>query len=224
MKFHSKSTLKLKMATYEDVRDMSLEELREKYGTEDLKEGAIELKGVNHVAWVCSDMAKTLWFWSEGLGLRLTKTIALPDGGQHFFLDGGNGASVAYFWFPNAPKAHPGIATIDVEKTLQTGDFSTAMGSVNHVAWNVDAKHLRTYRKRIKALNVGFVSPILYHSDATTSGYSEEKDENTTWESFYFIGPDGEYLELTSQTNRPFQPNVDIKQTPKTADDLQSKL
>ena len=39
-----------------------------------------------------------------GLGLPLTKTIALPDGGQHFFFDVGRGASLAFFWFPRAPR------------------------------------------------------------------------------------------------------------------------
>lgn len=159
-------------------------------------------------------MAKTLWFWSEGLGLRLTKTIALPDQGQHFFLDGGNGAALAYFWFPNAPKAEPGVASIDVMKAVQTGDFSTAHGSVNHAAWNVDSNKLREYRKRIQKLEVGFVSPILYHGDTNESGYDEKKGPDTTWESFYFTGPDGEYLELTSQTTRPFTAERDILHVP----------
>lgn len=163
-------------------------------------------------------MARTVWFWSEGLGLTLTKTIAIgDDGGQHFFLDGGNGASVAYFWFPNAPPAAPGVATINLDN-LGSGNFATAHGSVNHVAWNVDASKLREYRKRIRKLGVGFVSPMLYHTDDTDTGYAQSKDENTTWESFYFIGPDGEYLELTSQTSRQFTPETDVLHRPVTVD------
>ncbi|GBG30549.1 Hypothetical Protein FCC1311_067692 [Hondaea fermentalgiana] len=190
--------------SYEEVKALSVEQLRERFGKE--RSDAIAVNGINHVAWVSSDMARTIWFWSEGLGLRLTKTIALPDGGQHFFLDGGNGASVAYFWFPNAPKGQPGLTTIDLSN-LASGNFSTAHGSVNHVAWNVDADRLREYRKRIAALAVGFVSPMLYHTDETETGYAASRDENTTWESFYFTGPDGEYLELTAQTPRPFTPD-----------------
>jgi len=80
------------------------------------------------VAFVCSDMSKTVWFWGEILGLRLTKTIALPDGGQHFFLDGGRGAAIAYFWFPHASKPQPGVSSIDIQKAVM-GDFSTAHGT-----------------------------------------------------------------------------------------------
>jgi len=36
-------------------------------------------------------------------------------GGQHFFFDIGQGNLLAYFWFPNAPKAAPGVASVDPE-------------------------------------------------------------------------------------------------------------
>eukprot|EP00514_Thraustochytrium_sp_LLF1b_P010603 CAMPEP_0184549508 /NCGR_PEP_ID=MMETSP0199_2-20130426/10829_1 /TAXON_ID=1112570 /ORGANISM="Thraustochytrium sp., Strain LLF1b" /LENGTH=215 /DNA_ID=CAMNT_0026944237 /DNA_START=27 /DNA_END=674 /DNA_ORIENTATION=- len=202
--------------SYEEVCCMSVKELRERYGRP--REGGIQIDGVNHVAWVSSDMAKTIWFWSEGLGLQLTKTIELEGGGQHFFLDGGRGASLAYFWFPEAPAPVPGVTTIDLEN-MNSSSFPTAHGSVNHVAWNVSASKLRDYRRQIKKLDVGFVSPILYHTDETKSGYAMKKDENTTWESFYFIGPDQEYCELTSQTSRSFTPKQDITVVPKTVKD-----
>ena len=47
-------------------------------------------KGINHVALVCSDMAQTVRFYTGVLGMRVVKTIALPDGGQHFFFDCGD--------------------------------------------------------------------------------------------------------------------------------------
>ena len=31
--------------------------------------------------------------------------------GQHFFFDIGNGDTLAFFWFPNAPEAAPGVAS-----------------------------------------------------------------------------------------------------------------
>lgn len=158
-------------------------------------------------------MARTVWFWSEVLGLRLTKTLALPDGGQHFFLDSGRGAAIAYFWWPTIPKAHPGIATVSLEALVNEGKFSTAAGSVNHVAFNVPEEKLFKYRKRIQKTGT-FVSPVVYHSDKSDSGYSSTKDEDTSWISFYFTGPDGEYLELTAQTKRPFTPDVDITTKP----------
>ena len=70
----------------------------------------IALQGVSHLALVCSDMARTVDFYTNVLGLPLIKTIELPAGmGQHFFLDIGNGDSLAFFWFPDAPPAAPGI-------------------------------------------------------------------------------------------------------------------
>jgi len=100
-------------------------------------------------------------FWSGASGLRLTKTINLPDGGQHFFMEGGSKTcSVAYFWFPEAPssKEGRGLATID-------RNFATAHGSVNHIAWNVPRDKLEEYRERVERAGVGFVSPILFHAD-----------------------------------------------------------
>jgi len=159
-------------------------------------------------------MARTLWFWCEVLGCTLTKTIQLPDDGQHFFIEGGRGLAIAYFWFPNAPKYSPGVATVDMAAVNKTGSFATAWGSVNHVAFNVPVEKLRDIRKRVKSANVGFVSPILYHSDVDPSGYSPQRDEHTVWESFYFQGPDQEYLEFTAQSPRPFTPETDIRHKP----------
>jgi len=36
------------------------------------------------------------------------------------------------------------------------------------------------------------------------------------WESFYFIGPDGEYLEMTAQSDRDFIAKEDINHIPAT--------
>jgi len=201
-----------KKLSYKDVVEMPLPEIQRRYGA--ASEDGVKFEGVNHVAFVSEDMAKTLWFYCEILGFRLLKTLELPNNGQHFFLDGGNNCAVAFFYFPDAPKRAPGLASIDIDGMLEGKGISTAVGSVNHVAFNVKRSRLREYRARVKSANVGFVSPILYHSDITTSGYSETIDENTVWESFYFVGPDGEYLEMTAQTERAFTPERDIQHKP----------
>ncbi len=59
--------------------------------------------GINHLALVCRDMEETVAFYAGVLGMPLYKTVALPDGGQHFFCDCGGGDSVAFFWWPDAP-------------------------------------------------------------------------------------------------------------------------
>jgi catechol 2,3-dioxygenase-like lactoylglutathione lyase family enzyme len=69
-----------------------------------------DIRGINHLALVCSDMARTVEFYQGVLGMPLIKTIELPGGmGQHFFFDLGNGDALAFFWFPDAPAAHPGV-------------------------------------------------------------------------------------------------------------------
>ena len=70
-----------------------------------------ELGGINHVALVCSDMARTVDFYSDVLGMPLIKSLDLPGGmGQHFFFDAGNGDCVAFFWFADAPDGVPGLS------------------------------------------------------------------------------------------------------------------
>jgi len=197
---------------FEKVVNFSVEDLRNRYGMG--RPDGIRLDGLNHIAFVSSDMARTVWFWCEVLGMRLSKTLQLPGNGQHFFIEGGRGCAIAYFYFPDAPKQTPGISTVDMSQLMKSGSYSTAHGSVNHTAFNVPQEKLREYRARVKAANVGFVSPILYHSDVEETGYSPTRDENTTWESFYFVGVDGEYLEMTAQIDRPFTPARDLNHLP----------
>ncbi len=73
-----------------------------------------ELGGINHVALVCSDMQRTVDFYSGVLGMPLIKSLDLPGGmGQHFFFDAGNGDCVAFFWFADAPDGVPGVSAPD---------------------------------------------------------------------------------------------------------------
>src|SRR5688500_9869328 len=53
-----------------------------------------ELKGINHLALVSSDMARTVDFYTNVLGMPLIKTLEIPGGAQHFFFDCGNGDSL----------------------------------------------------------------------------------------------------------------------------------
>src|SRR3990172_5554594 len=96
-----------------------------------------ELRGINHLALVTSDMARTVDFYTNVLGIPLIKTLDLPDGtGQHFFFDIGNGNLLAFFWFPDSPAASPGVAS--------PGDrnLTTAHASMNHVAFDVPAEKI----------------------------------------------------------------------------------
>ena len=191
---------------------MSLQDLRDKYAHG--RADALQVRGVNHVAFVTHDMARTIWFWCEVLGMKLVKTLQLPDEGQHFFIEAGPSCCIAYFYFPNAPKRAPGTASVDVDEMLRGIGYATAHGSVNHVAFNVPADKLREYRRRLKAANVGYVSPILYHSDADASGYTEKPDETTIFSSLYAVDPSGAYIEFCAQVERPFTPDRDVNHVP----------
>ena len=71
--------------------------------------------------------------------------------------------------------------------------FQTAMGSMNHVAFNVHKKDILEYRKRIRKSGMSpYVSPMLYHADGVEGGFVfDAKDDRISWRSFYFFGPDG---------------------------------
>ena len=162
-----------------------------------------EIRGVNHLALTCRDMAKTVEFYRDVLGMPLTKTIDLPGGmGQHFFFDIGNGDSLAFFWFPNAPERQPGFAS--PEHLPGEGSMITAHGSMNHIAFDVPAEKFEEYYQRLKDKGVD-VTRILDH-DNSPSGVAETLNDDVFVRSVYFFDPDGACLEFASWT-RPLRPD-----------------
>lgn len=172
-----------------------------------------QLQGINHLALVCKDMACTIDFYCNTLGLHLIKTIQLPDGGQHFFFDVGNGDALAFFWFPEAPEAVPGIASVH-PNAWQTGNITTAHGSMNHVAFKVPVEKLQEYRDKLTAKGIP-TTPILHHADVP-SGYVPEADETTFLSSFYFFDPNGILLEFAAPLRELGDPETDLQSTPST--------
>jgi catechol 2,3-dioxygenase-like lactoylglutathione lyase family enzyme len=173
-----------------------------------------QLGGVNHLALVCSDMARTVEFYSGVLGMPLIKTIELPGGmGQHFFFDCGNGDCLAFFWFAHAPDGVPGIsAPADLPGA---GDIVSAVGSMNHVAFNVPQEKFLEYYARIQEKGVA-VSPVLDHDDSPF-GVARGFGPGVFVRSFYFRDPDGVMLEFACWT-RAFTA-ADVAHTPRTAAD-----
>lgn len=156
-----------------------------------------EYSGINHLAIVCSDMAETIDFYSGVLGMPLVKTIELPfDMGQHFFFDCGGNDCLAFFWFPDAPDRQPGV-TGPVNRP-DRGPLTSAIGSMNHVAFNVPADKLEEYRDRLIAAGVE-CTEVANH-DNSEIGLSEEMTEDVYVRSVYFLGPDGVLLEFAAWT------------------------
>ncbi|MEU6744896.1 VOC family protein [Actinomadura nitritigenes] len=183
------------------------------------EEPAFRIRGFNHVALVCSDMKRTVDFYSGVLGMKLVKTLDLPDGmGQHFFFDAGNGNSLAFFWFPDSPEATPGVAAPVTVPGF--GEWTSGIGSLNHVAFDVPPDMFEEYRARLKAKGVK-VAPIVNHDDSETQ-VAREMHPGVYVRSFYFQDPDGILLEFACWL-RDFTPE-DVAHEPRTAADRDTPL
>ncbi|HEV2364734.1 MAG TPA: VOC family protein [Caulobacteraceae bacterium] len=174
-----------------------------------------DVRGINHLALVCKDMARTVDFYQNVLGMPLVKTLDLPHGmGQHFFFDIGNGDCLAFFWFPDAPEAQPGVASAANLPTV--GPITSAHGSMNHVAFNVPEDRFDEYCAKLKALGIR-VTPVLNHDDSETQTSIDKVTPTTFVRSIYFFDPDGVCLEFACWT-RVLDPECDATIAPVGAD------
>src|SRR5271155_5543458 len=103
----------------------------------------IQTFGVDHLALICSDLEATIAFYTDVLGMRLTRIVQNRDDptSTHIFFDMGGGNQLAFFDFPN----HGPAPTV------------RGVGSMHHVA--------------LKARGAQF-SAILATLDARSIGYS----------------------------------------------------
>ena len=184
------------------------------------KNKEFELRGVNHLALVCKDMARTDDFYTNTLGMPMTKTIELPNGmGQHFFFDIGKGDGLAFFWFPNAPEAAPGIAS--PAKNVGQGSIVTAHGSMNHIAFDIPHERIEEYRDKLRAKGVE-VTEVINHDD-TPQQVNRTINDSTFVRSIYFFDPDGILLEFAGWT-RELGTEGDLRYKPATAADKERYL
>lgn len=171
----------------------------------------MQTKGINHLALVCRDMAETVKFYTEALGMPLVKTVVLPDGGQHFFFDCGGGSLLAFFWWGDAPPAAPGIASV--------ADFpskpKTAVGSMNHVAFHMGEDQLDASIARLQANGVHVSVPIVVNHDDSPMGVARDMHDGVWVRSVYFRDPNGVMLEFAA-TLRDFRPE-DVAHEPARA-------
>ncbi len=170
-----------------------------------------QLNGINHLALVSSDMARTVDFYTNVLGMPLIKTLEIPGGAQHFFFDCGNGDSLAFFWFPHAPAAVPGVSSAG--QLPGAGDIVSAHGSMNHVAFDVPVDQFDAYVQKLKDKGVA-VSPVLNHDDSPST-VARTMHDGVFVRSVYFRDPDGVLLEFACWT-RTFGPE-DVAHAPANA-------
>lgn len=177
----------------------------------------IDVRGVNHVALVCRDMSKTVAFYEGVLGFPLQKTVELPHGlGQHFFFDIGGGNSLAFFWFPTAPAAAPGVSQPAFRP--DTGDITSAVGSLNHVAFDVAPEQIEAYRQHL--VDHGVECSVVVNHDDSEMTVSREMHSGVFVRSVYFQDPDGISLEFAAW-QRAFTAD-DVKHAPTSAPSIPS--
>lgn len=156
-----------------------------------------EFGGINHLALVCRDMARTVGFYSDVLGMPLVKTIELPGGmGQHFFFDCGGGDCLAFFWFPDAPEPAPGVSAPAARP--DRGSLTSAVGSMNHVAFSVPPDRIEQYRERL--IEAGIDCTEVANHDDSEWGISDDVHPGVFIRSIYFQDPDGILLEFACWT------------------------
>jgi catechol 2,3-dioxygenase-like lactoylglutathione lyase family enzyme len=152
--------------------------------------------GVNHVALVARDMAETVDFYENVLEMSLVKTIEFANGrGQHFFFDCGGGCLIAFFWFPDAPQAAPGIASM--HEDIRAKGSVTAHASMNHLALSIPLEKFDSYVARLKSK--GITVYVLNHDDSP-AGAAEKMHDGVWIRSMYFRDPNGIHMELAALT------------------------
>jgi len=171
----------------------------------------IDFTGINHLALVSSDMARTVDFYSGVLGMPLTKTIEIPGGGQHFFFDCGHGDSLAFFWFPHAPEGVPGVSA--PANRPDQGDIVSAHGSMNHVAFNVAADQIDPCVDALRSAGIDCTE--VWNHDNSEWGVSREHHDDVYVRSIYFTDPDGISLEIAAWT-KELGPH-DVSHEPRSA-------
>ena len=171
----------------------------------------MQTKGINHLALVCRDMAETVEFYTRALGMPLVKTVALPDGGQHIFFDCGGGSKLAFFWWPDAPPAAPGVASVKAFPN----EPKSAVGSMNHVAFHMDESELEDSIGRLQAAGVKVSVPVVVNHDDSPMGVAREMHPGGWVRSVYFRDPNGVMLEFAAVL-RDFRPE-DVAHAPARA-------
>jgi catechol 2,3-dioxygenase-like lactoylglutathione lyase family enzyme len=143
-------------------------------------------------------MERTVDFYCNVLGMPLVKTIDLPLGyGKHFFFDIGNGDALAFFWFADAPPAAPGVASpLAMPGSRQS--TTSAVASMNHVAFDVDPDRFDEYVARLEAK--GIETSAVFNHDDSEYGVAKEMHDGVFIRSVYFFDPDGILLEFAAWT------------------------
>ncbi len=185
-----------------------------------------EVSGINHLALVVNDMAETMHFYTEVLGLPLIRSRELADCGQQAFFEITENTQISAVWYPDAPPLEPGTVTSMFGAAYpQPGEKrirqkQSAAGSMHHMAFDVPFEKQEEYKNRLRAAGVPVTEVnhhILYGYDGKQAAHPDQipQDAEAIDEfvnSIYFPDPDGRTFEFAGWV-RKLVPD-DIKHTP----------
>ena len=137
------------------------EELKQRYlSTPPSQSSSVVTHGVDHLALICSDLDATIRFYTEVLGMRLTKVVENRDEptSTHIFLDMGGGNQLAFFDFPQKGP----------DRTVR------GVGSMHHVALKARPEQ---FRATVETLQERKIPHSLHGSLDAGSVYVRDPDD-----------------------------------------------
>lgn len=139
----------------------------------------MQLKGINHLAFITPDLTGTIRFYRDLLGMELHSGIG-HDGFRHYFFRAGN-TLVAFFQYEGASV---------MEEKFHGSPTSAPLG-FDHVSFTVDSREdLFAYKDKLEAAGIEVTGAV---------------DHGTLW-SIYFFDPNNIPLEITWDTLEVTQP------------------
>lgn len=116
--------------------------------------------GVDHLALICSDLGTTIRFYTEVVGMRLTRIVPNRDEptSTHIFLDMGGGNQLAFFDFPEKGPA----------RTVR------GIGSMHHIALKASPGQFRALLATLQEKQVPY---SLHGSPESGSVYVRDPDD-----------------------------------------------
>jgi catechol 2,3-dioxygenase-like lactoylglutathione lyase family enzyme len=159
-----------------------------------------KLRRVKHVELVCRDMARTEAFYRDALGMRPIRTFDLPAGGsQRVVFDVGEGARLAFLWFPAAREAEPNTPSHD--PGLVDGSLITAYGSIEHVTFEVSVGRFNEYAQRLK--DAAVPASLAFNHDEPLACAGGAIGGDAWGRSLHCLDPDGISLEFACWPRPP---------------------